>query len=367
MLTTRHSRLYLLAPWVLCFQLAGFVHGQSFQAFGTYCYTNYTPTETVSTFINASFSVAVDREKVYLRFDFAPQNYEEWAFDGTNSYLLIDGPSLSDPNVKKQLSAAATEDENEFPVTPVCLIRTVWLGLGSAHYFDDPTNQPVLVPWGEWGLRGMLSYRWDLHRLSAAPYLPAAITFVASSNLWKKEQAARIEPEEVSFPLREGFIGGQFEVQQTGSLGAMTYPTRFVLKRYRTGIGEGKLLEFSCIQITNLSAFAAANFIPKITRATDVSDMRDSTTNIPRFGITYTLTNDNWLAKSDPHRLAMVEAHKAEYEKWRRSLALKAHASWVRPDRRRIVLVALILSVVSLPLLLAFMRLRGRFPAAAKT
>lgn len=287
----------------------------AYELSGLFFYTNYTASGEPRGVINATFHGAVDGERAWFRFEFSTNHYAEWSYDGTNDYSVVDdgGPR-----------AAVTVWQSEFPLQADPLTRTAWLGLGSAHYFNNTTNDAVLVPWCDWGMKGMMSYQWKMERLPELPHLPRKIDFHASEALWKRECDARIERPSRKFPFREGFLGGRFTTKATQEFEGMTIPTRFSLERYRVRDNEGALLEYSDVWVTNLAAATPLTFRPKISRLTDVSDMRDSTPDRPRFGVIYQLTNDAWLAKDDPKRLALVEAHKPVYAKWRRSLAKKA-------------------------------------------
>ena len=326
-----------------------------FQAYGTCCYTNYEVSGAPHNIINTTFSAAVDGRKVYIRLDYAKDYYEEWTFDGTNSYSLGDSPDRVNPVPGAR--AAVTLNEIEFPVTAVEMIRTIWLGLCSASYLGNPTNQLVLVPWGAWELDGMLSYEWKMERFSNSPYLPKAITFVASTNLWEKEMQIKLGLKGKPFLFREGFVGGKFEVADVQKWDGMTLPVRFAVKRYRfdarTSAGSKTLQDCEVI-VTNFTSTVFATFRPKITRPTDVSDMRYETAGMPHFGITYTLTNDNWPAKNDPRQLAAVEQKKPVYWEWRRR---------VNPRHKWFVLIkfgAFILGIVSL-IVAAVIYFRWRF------
>jgi len=321
------SHLGLVALLCLLFAAKQNLHAQSFKAYGNYYHTNYDGAGAPSGELTGTFSANVENEKIHLRLDFIPDqhHYAEWTYDGKTAYSVLD--NITPTTIDQGARAAAMVTEDEFPTPEFCIARTIWLGLCSAHYFSNPTNsptsKPTLVPWLDWSTSGMLSFQWRMKNFQETPFLPSNIVFTASTDLWAKEAKMRINLED-SFPFRDGFIGGEFEVKQTQSFKGMTLPSSFILKRYRFGGPKGQLLEFYDIQVTSLTASTPENFIPKIQRPTDVSDMRDGTADMPRFGITYTLTDDNWLAKSDPKRLAMVEAHKPVYWSWRHSLERKS-------------------------------------------
>ncbi len=292
------------------------VNGQSFTCSGNFYHTNYDVREVADSVINATFTTTVKDHKVYMRLNFAPDYYAEWSYDGLTSYDLIDSPDRV--NLVKGARAAVSIRENEFPATADCFFRTIWLGLCSAHYFQysNTNRNGLLVPWGDRSFAGLLSFQWKEQNLSAPPYLPSNIVFIASSALWPEEQKQRINQRQ-TFPFDDGFVGGQFQVSQCQIYDEMTIPSAFTLKRYRAGEGSGKLLEYYRVEVTNISAAGSEGFVPKIHRPTDVSDMRDESPEMPLFGITYTLTNDAWLAKSDPQRLALINAQKPVYWKWR--------------------------------------------------
>ena len=215
--------------------------------------------------INSTFSAAMDGRKVYIRLDFAKDYYEEWAFDGTYSYALIDNQDRVNPVPGSR--AAVTLNEIEFPVTADELTRTIWLGLCSANYLENSNNQPVLVPWGAWGLDGMLSYEWKMQRFANSPYLPETVTFVASTNLWEKEKQIKLGMKGNPFPIREGFVGGKFEADRSQTWDGMTLPVRFAVERYRfenrTPTGS-KMLQYCSVEVTNFSSTVSPHFDPKL-------------------------------------------------------------------------------------------------------
>ena len=283
----------------------------AYQVSGVLNHTNFLVSEAVDNVINATFQVVVADDQVYVRIDYASGSVAEWSYDGTNDYCLQEtgGPR-----------AAATVYQNEYPISPGSFERTVWLGLGSAHYFGNPTNEPILAPFGDWALDGMLSFRWNMKRMAGTPGLPDKITFVASEELWQRERSLRMVVPTKAFPYHEGFIGGRFEVKATNLFNGLSLPSHFILERFRIGENKGAVLTYTDVQVTNISTATAFNFRPKIMRGTDISDMRSSTRERPVFGITYTVTTDDWWIMDDPRRLMMIERQKPRYEEWRGSI-----------------------------------------------
>ena len=183
---------------------------EPFEAYGTYTRTNFLESGAISDVLNANFHVGVEAVKFTCAWISPPGNYEEWTYDGTNSFILAD--SFDIISGKKTTTASATVNEEEFPMTASGILRDIWLGLASQHYFSDPTNQPVLVPWDDWNPTGMLAYQWKIERLAEAPNSPKQITFVASKAFWKKGRRITYDMGDSTFPFREGFVGGRFEV-----------------------------------------------------------------------------------------------------------------------------------------------------------
>jgi len=321
-----------------------------FEAYGICSSTNVSESGRITNVINANFHVGVNGAKVYMRLDFAPDHYEEWTYDGTNSFLLgDDGPD--GVTGKKTATASALVNEEEFPMAAFGLLRDIWLGLASQHYFNNPTNQPALVPWDDPNPSGSLAFQWKIERLAESPNFPKQITFVASKAFWKKERRITYNMGDLTFPFREGFVGGRFEVKDTQTLNGLTYPSHFTLEHYRAGKNEGKLLEYTSVVVTRLSAPFSSTFKPKITRPTNVGDMRSQSAEMPRFGFNYTLTNDDWLEKSDPRWVALLEANRPVYEKWRSEIT---RGIWID----RMFRILFLLLVVGIPAIVLFRTVR---------
>ncbi len=306
--------------WVLFFAWATIITPAAdvkFSASGTSCFTNYTSTGTVLSHINAPFCIAVDGRRVLLRLQYADDHYAEWSFDGRYSYHLLESPDRLNP--VKGLNAAAVIREDEFPIDAFCVLRNIWIGLGSASFLTNSSYLGLLVPWGAKGLNGMRSYQWSVERIAERPHLPNKITFTASEDLWIAEESTRIEKSDQGFSLREGFVGGRFETLETKSFNGLTIPVRFHLQRFRFDRDQNKperLLEFYLITVTNLSAEVLTDFRPDIRRATDVSDMMEETAEKPLFGFVYTLTNGGWMERSDPRRKGLLQKAEFDYARW---------------------------------------------------
>jgi hypothetical protein len=320
-----------------------------------FCYlTNYTDSSNVGSVYNTTFTVSVENEKVSIRVSVASDHYCSWNFDGTNSFYLVDSPDRvnSDPG----MNAAVTLHQREFPYDANPIVRLLWLGLASTHYFASTTNELLLVPWLGLTFDGTFSYDWETQKSDQPPYFPAKITFVASPLLWEKEQTRRIS-KTGKFPFQLGYVGGVFEVKESGRAEDMTIPTYFILDRYRNGGEPGQVLEHSEVRVTNLFRLqpSGLSYRPKITRPTDVCDMREETPEMLRFGITYTLTNDAWLEKGDPRRTALIEQHKPEYAQWRSAVVVKEAGARAKPEiqarNRQIVRVVLVGSLIGMPLI----------------
>ena len=319
---------------------------EPFEAYGTCTQTNFSESGAIIKVIIANFHVGVNGAKVYIRLDFAQDHYEEWTYDGTNSFCLK--AIFDSVNDVKAARDWVTVTEEEFPTTAFCVVNQLWLGLASQHYFSNPTNQPVLAPWGDKGLPGAHSFQWKITRFAEMPYFPKQIIFVATDALWKKEAQMRAANGDYStYHYREGFVGGRFEVSGTQTLNGLTYPTHFTLERYRAGKNEGTFLEYYNIVVTRLTPVVSSTFRPKIFHPTDVFDMRSGGSEMPGFSITYTLTNDAWLEKSDPRLLAFQELQKPAYEN-RRSVITKE--IWIHCLLRIFFMVL----VVGLPAIVLF-------------
>lgn len=317
------------------------LNGFSYQAGGFFNHTNFTESGAVDSILRYPYYVEAQGEKVSVRVGFGTNTVSCWSFDGTNSYYLVDS---AEPRKAGTLNAAATLNEKEFPYSSGPVERSVWLGLASGHFFAKRNEDPLLVPWLDWAFPGVLSFDWQIQRATNQPFLPAQIKFVASNNLWLREQAIKIGALG-KWPYYEGEVGGRFSVSQFVTNGQLTLPAKFEIIRYFRGSSAAYVLSVSAIEVTNFSVAPAHpnTFVPKIGRATDVSDMRSETDDMPRFGITYTLTNNGWMDKSDPIRLAMIESNKPVYAEWRRVLAAKERGG--KPKNNNFVKVLLALSV----------------------
>lgn len=176
----------------------------------------------------------------------------------------------------------------------------------------------------------MRSYLWNVERIADSPHLPSKITFTASEDLWNAEESTRIEKSDQGFSLREGFVGGRFETLDTKPFNGLTIPVRFRLQRFRFDRDQSKperLLEFYLVTVTNLNAEVPADFRPAIRRATDVSDMMEETAAKPLFGFIYTLTNSEWMARSDPRRKGLLQKAELDYARWLKMTKAKAQQS----------------------------------------
>jgi len=339
---------FLWWTWVLLFGLTptGLASDLKFTASGLSYFTNYTSTGAAISHINAPYFIAVDGRRVFVRLQYADDHYAEWSFDGRYSYHLLESPDRLNP--VKDLNAAAVIREDEFPTDAFCILRNIWLGLGSANLLTNSSYSGLLVPWGAKGLSGMRSYRWNIERLTAAPHLPTRITFSASEELWEQEEVTRIEKSDQGFTLREGFVGGRFETLEAKSFSGLTIPVRFCLQRFRFERDQNepeRLLEFYLVTVTNLSAEVLTDFRPGIRRATDVSDMMEETVRKPLFGFIYTLTNDDWMARSDPRRKGLLSKAESDYARWLQMTKKKAQQSTSYSARKKTVMRSIILGL----------------------
>lgn len=296
----------------------------TYQVGGYFNHTNFTESGGVDSILNYTFSVQVETNKVVVSVATGGGISTSWSFDGTNSYYLIDSTNV----VAKigRLNAAVTLHEKEFPYSSSPVERSIWLGLASGHFLNQTKEELLLVPWLDWAFPGTLSFDWQILRSEQAPFLPVQISFVASKRLWEREQAIKIG-KLGEWPHVDGETGGLFKVSGFLTNGGLVLPSAFQTVRYFDRASRANhVLAISSIQVTNfiISSAATTAFVPQIVRATDVSDMRSESADMPRFGITYTLTNDSWLGKMDPVRLAMIESNKPVYAEWRRALAAKA-------------------------------------------
>jgi hypothetical protein len=335
--------------WVLFFGLAAvnaLAADIRFSASGISNYTNYTPTGAVLSQINAPFIVAVDGRRVFMRLQYANDHYAEWSFDGTYAYHLLESPDRLNP--VSGLNAAAVIREDEFPTDAVCILRNLWLGLGSAGYLTSSNYPGLLVPWGAKGLFGMRSYLWNVERIAGSPHLPSKIIFTASEDLWNAEESTRIEKSDQGFSLRVGFVGGRFETLDTKPFNGLTIPVRFRLQRFRFDRDQSKperLLESYLVTVTNLSAEVLTDFRPGIRRATDVSDMMEETAEKPLFGFVYTLTNSQWMARSDPRRKGFLQKAESDYARWLKMTKERAQQSSGYSSREKLPMRLIIFGV----------------------
>lgn len=328
----------------------------SFHASGVCNYTNYTATGAAKGVIKSSFDADVNDGKVRLKLDFGQDHYVEWTFDGERAVYLVDDANVAGAR------AAAMLDENEFPVCAMPLLRTVWLGLCSEHYFNNSNNHALLVPWCEWGMRGMLSFEWDIQFSQVSLKVPQKIIYTASSRLWQREIGLRImkDAHNGKFPYRDGFVGGVFQMRDDQQIGGIRFPRAFRVVRFRTGKGEGVPLECTDVVVLNISESTTGEYGPEILRPTDLSDMRSATPEMPLFGISYTISNlSDILAKDDPKRVAMIAAKKPIYEGWRRSLMHRGEMPR-RASAASAIRVVVILLLVVISAIWALIYLRGR-------
>jgi hypothetical protein len=356
MISNLFLRIFIYSGGIILFGATFTRAAESFHASGVCYYTNFSRTGAASRSLTIPFDASVENEKVYLHGIFGGNQSVEWTYDGATSYYIVHSVDVYNP--APGLRDAATVIDDEFPQSADPILRTVWLGLCSAHFLEKPLDGPVLVPWGSKGLSGSFSFKWDIVHSEGSPRFPRKITFVASQQLWEKESTAIIEKSERRFNARDGFVGGIFEIKETTSVNGREYPSRFVLNHFRTGAGDGEILERSVVEVTNISTGSIGGFVPDVKNPIDVSDMRESTLATPGFGITYTMTNTAWLAKDDPKRLAMVQAAKPNYEKWRRGLSLKESDSSRLPrlGRRPVVIGILVTCGLILPMIYIVLR-----------
>lgn len=180
--------------------------------------------------------------------------------------------------------------------------------------------------------------RFEASGQTAPDELPERIAFFCTGLVLTDGKLQRLPP-----PLDKGFKEGEFSVQSRSSVGSLSVPTRFEYLRYRAdthGIDVVPAISsrFEAV-VTNLSPITGPTGLPMARTGLQILDYRLRDTNLLISRLTYTLTDSEWLSRTD-HRLLRRWTNTVALARLRTPQPASAPPRWVVQGAFGIALLA---------------------------
>jgi hypothetical protein len=251
-------------------------------------YTNYS----------YSFTALVGESGWNVKVHFGTDYYLSTGSDNTNVYYI-----LEDPRVRKtpQSPMPGWVSGSCYPLNGDWYTTIPWLAFCSYTYIDNLATNNLPAPWANPRVDPTAGiYLSQIGQTNADPKLPSKIIFRVAERLknnvanlgWLNSDSLKEDTLKMLEFYKDGFVGGEYEVEEWTNFNGAVFPSKFELKHYAPDSGHldqvfsGTANEV--FQPTNVS------FLPEIKSPVFVSDFRFRNTSSEINFIHYSLTNGDW-------------------------------------------------------------------------
>jgi hypothetical protein len=287
--------------------------GPAYRVIGQVTEVSFKKDATVRNRIQTGFVLEVKDPswKIRTTFDSTTNYYEEYMFDGQDTYGLLVDPKV-DSNSTLPASAAHTYQ----PVQAFCTTRLAWLALASHTHFGRQVKlrERLLTPWGTEASAGAWAYDYAVELSPHLPFLPLKATLSWSGMNWTNECAEKhIDPS--TAPYQSGESLGEFSVLESTNINGLELPIRFSLNRYTKESPKSApyILEHFDGQVTAVELLTQAPTRPVFKKPVFVLDSRTVPTEQKYLAVQYSITNNAWLERDDPRLVGLLQQAQKGY------------------------------------------------------